>query len=197
MSGADIEPARSQAILEAAKRVAAVLKAGGSRFALAGGVAAYAHGVPRRTLHDVDFCIEREQVEKVTELLTDAEIRVWQPSEDWLVKAECQGQLVDLIFELADLPVTPELLERAVTLPVDSVQMPVLAPTDLIVSLLNAFSEHHCDFGAVLPMARSLRERVNWGAVRERTRGKPMADAFLYLLERLDVIERPSHDEQS
>ncbi|MFB7668238.1 nucleotidyltransferase family protein [Kitasatospora sp. NPDC056138] len=178
----------SQAVLDATKQLASVLKGDQRRFALAGGVAAYAQGVPRRSLHDADFCILKEDAESIAELLGRAGIRVWEPPEDWLVKAECQGQLVDLIFELADQPVTPELLERADELSVDSVRMPVLAPTDLLTSLIGAFSEHHCDFGAVLPIARTLRERIDWDVVRAKAQGGPMPEAFLFLLERLDVV---------
>jgi len=179
---------RSQEILEATKQVAAVLKANDCRFALAGGVAAYAHGVPRRSLHDVDFCIRREDAEAVSQILATAGIPVWAPPEDWLLKADCRGQNVDLIMEMADQVVTRELLARAEVRPVDSVRMPVLHPTDLVAGLLDAFSEHHCDFGAVLPIARTLRERVDWEAIRRHGKDKPMSDAFLYLLERLDVI---------
>jgi hypothetical protein len=82
-----------------------------------------------------------------------------------------------------------DLLARAEELPVDSVRMPVLSATDLLVSLSAAFSEHHCDFGAVLPVARSLREKVDWADVRRRCGDEPMPAAFLYLLERLDVID--------
>ncbi|SHM85292.1 nucleotidyltransferase family protein [Actinacidiphila paucisporea] len=178
----------SQEILEAAKQVAALLKAGDCRFALAGGVAAYAHGVPRRSLHDVDFCILHEDVDDVCQVLAAAGIRVWTPPEDWLLKADCRGQNVDLIMELADRPVTPGLLARAEVRPVDSVRMPVLHPTDLVSGLLDAFSDHHCDFGAVLPIARTLRERIDWAEIRGRGKGKPMSEAFLFLLERLDVI---------
>ena len=130
----------------------------------------------------------REEAGEVAELLGKAGIRVWEPPEDWLIKAEWQGQTVDLIFELCGRSVTPDLLGRAAVLPVDSVRMPVLSPTDLIVSQLTAFSEHHCDFGAVLPLARTLRERVDWEEVRRSADGSPMAQAFLFLLERLDVI---------
>lgn len=177
-----------QGILEATKQVAGLLKASGHRFALAGSVAAYAHGVARRTVHDTDFCVLREDAADVVDVLRGAGLRVWSPPEDWLVKADFRGHPIDLIFDLSDRPVTAELLERAQVLPVDSVWMPVLSPTDLMASQLTAFSEHHCDFGATLPVARTLRERVDWAAVRERCRGLPMADAFLFLLERLDVI---------
>jgi hypothetical protein len=178
----------SQEILEAAKQVAAVLKSGGCRFALAGGVAAYAHGVPRRSLHDVDFCILREDRDAVSQVLEAAGIHVWTPPEDWLLKADCRDQNVDLIMEMADQVVTPELLARAEVRPVDSVRMPVLDPTDLVAGLLDAFSDHHCDFGVVLPIARTLRERIDWAVIRRHGKDKPMSEAFLFLLERLDVI---------
>ncbi|AOT57414.1 MULTISPECIES: nucleotidyltransferase family protein [Streptomyces] len=187
--GPPLPPDRTQAILEATKQVAGILKAGGHRFALAGSVAAYAHGVPASLQHDTDFAVLREDEQAVTEALQSAGIRVRKPPEDWLIKATCRGEEIDLIFELARHPVTAELLERAQVLPVDSVHMPVLAPTDLMGSQLAAFSEHHCDFGSVLPIARVLRERIDWDLLRRESAGRPMPEAFLYLLERLNVIE--------
>jgi len=185
---ADLPPDRTQAILDAAKQVGSLLKAANHRFALAGGVAAYAHGVPLALRHDVDFCILREDADSVAGTLKQAGIEVYEPPEDWLIKAVCRGEAVDLIFELAWRPVDTELLDRATGLSVDSVHMPVIAATDLIGSLLAAFSEHHCDFGAVLPLARLLREKVDWAELRARFGAEPMPGAFLFLLERLDVI---------
>lgn len=184
-----LPPDRTQAILEATKHVAARLKAGGYPFALVGSVAAYAHGVPAHLQHDADFCILREDAEAVSADLKAAGIEVRVPPEDWLIKARSHGEEIDLIFQLARQPVTRELLDRADTLPVDSVRMPVLSATDLIGSQLDAFSEHHCDFGAVLPIARTLREKIDWQRLRREHQDSPMPDAFLYLLERLDVIE--------
>ncbi len=184
-----LPPDRTQAILEATKHVAARLKSGGHSFALVGSVAAYAHGVPASFQHDVDFCILREDEQAVTAELEAAGVEVRVPPEDWLIKARSHGEEIDLIFELAQRPVTRELLDRAVILPVDSVRMPVLSPTDLISSLMAAFSEHHCDFGAVLPIARTLREKIEWDRLRSDYQDAPMPDAFLYLLERLDVID--------
>ncbi|MFE3851046.1 nucleotidyltransferase domain-containing protein [Streptomyces griseorubiginosus] len=180
---------RNRAILEAAKQVGAILKREGHAFALAGSVAVYAHGGAQNLQHDVDFAIRPEDAESVAETLRAAGLPVRTPPEDWLLKADCLGQQVDLIFELAHQPVTTELLERADELSVDSVFMPVLSPTDLLHSLLSAFSEHHCDFGAVLPIARTLREKVDWDAVRRGCGDAPMPDAFFYFLERLEVIE--------
>lgn len=187
---------RTQAILEAAKRVGSLLKAGGVPFALAGGVAAYAHGAMVRLQHDVDFCVRPEDADTVTHVLRSAGLEVFRPPEDWLLKSRCLGQDVDLIMELTKRPVSDELLGRAEVLSVDSVHMPVLAATDLVSSLLGAFSEHHCDFGAVLLVVRPLREKVDWARVRAERGGAPMPAAFLYLLERLQVIE-PAREESN
>lgn len=180
---------RSQAILEAAKKVGALLKRQGPPFALAGSVAVYAHGGSRNIQHDVDFCVRPADAEAVAETLREAGLTIHTPPEDWLLKTTCFGQIVDIIFELAHRPVTTEMLERAQDLPVDSVHMPVLAPTDLMRSQLTAFSEHHCDFGATLPVARALREKVDWEDIRRTCGDDPMPAAFLFLLERLNVID--------
>lgn len=190
-----LPPDRHQAILEATKQVAAVLKRHGQDFALAGSVAVYAHGGAGSLQHDADFCIRPEDAEAVAATLEDAGLTVYAPPEDWLLKAKCLGQDVDLIFGLAQETVSTELLGRAQDLSVDSVQMPVLAPTDLLRSLLAAFSEHHCDFGAVLPIARLLREKVDWEQIRREFGDVPMPAAFLYLLERLDVIAPQGGDQ--
>lgn len=179
---------RNQAILEAAKQVGALLKREGHLFALAGSVAVYAHGGEKNLQHDVDFAIRPEDAEAVAVTLRDAGLTVYTPPEDWLIKATCFGQPVDIIFELADRPVGADMLERAEEVSVDSVRMPVLAPTDLLWSLVAAFSEHHCDFGAALPIARALREKVDWERVRRECGDAPMPAAFFFLLERLNVI---------
>jgi hypothetical protein len=191
----DLPVDRSQAILQAAKQVGSILKRKGHAFALAGSVAAYAHGSTQSLQHDVDFCFRPEDADAVAATLREAGLPVYAPPEDWLLKSSCLGQQVDLIFELAHQPVTTDVLQRARELSVDSVFMPVLSPTDLVQSLVAAFSEHHCDFGAVLPIARTLREKVDWDAVRRSCGGDPMPDAFLYFLERLQVIEpRPKEE---
>lgn len=180
---------RSQAILEAAKEIGALLKRAGHHFALAGSVAVYAHGGSRYLQHDADFAILPEDAEAVAGTLREAGLPVRTPPEDWLVKTTCHGQNVDIIFALAHQPVTRDMLDRAHVLPVDSVLMPVLSPTDLIRSLISAFSEHYCDFGSVLPVARAVREKVDWDEVRTTCGDQPMPAAFLFLLERLNVID--------
>jgi hypothetical protein len=176
-----------------------VLKKKEHPFALAGSVAVYAHGGTQNLQHDVDFCIRPEDAGAVAATLHEAGLTVYTPPEDWLLKAVCLGQQVDLIFELAHEPVTREMLDRAEELSVDSVLMPVLSPTDLVRSLLAAFSEHHCDFGAVLPIARTLREKIDWDEVRRTCGDAPMPAAFFFILERLEIIPphgRPKEDQR-
>ncbi|MET9639114.1 nucleotidyltransferase family protein [Streptomyces virginiae] len=180
----------TQAILQVTKRVAALLKQSGQPFALAGSVAAFAHGVPARFQHDTDFCMRREDADAAIEALEAGGIEMRRAAEDWLVKGRTGGEEIDLIFELARRPVSTELLERAPVKSVDSVWMPVLSPTDLMDSLLAALSEHYCDFGDLLPMARMLREQIDWGRLDGVHRDSPLPDAFLYLLDRLRVIDR-------
>lgn len=115
--------------------------------------------------------------------------------EDWLVKGRSGGEEIDLIFELARRPVSTALLERATVKPVDSVWMPVLSPTDLMDGRLTALCEHYCDFGDLLPMARMLREQIDWARLDRDHRDAPLADAFLHLLDRLHVIDRPDRTE--
>ncbi|MEU9522323.1 hypothetical protein [Streptomyces sp. NPDC048224] len=184
----DLPLDRNQAILQAAKQVGSILKKAEHPFALAGSVAVYAHGGTQNLQHDVDFCIRPEDADAVAATLREAGLVVYTPPEDWLLKADCLGQQVDLIFEMAHDPVTTELLARAQDLSVDSVLMPVLSPTDLLRGLLAAFSEHHCDFGAVLPIARTLREKIDWETLRRECGEEPMPAAFFFILERLEIV---------
>jgi hypothetical protein len=65
--------------------------------------------------------------------------------------------------------------------------MPVLAVDDLMTTKLLALTEHHLDFGPVLEYARSLREQIDWVALRRRTEGSPFVRAFFTLVEELGV----------
>ncbi|MFI5546339.1 hypothetical protein ACIA6E_21480 [Streptomyces sp. NPDC051815] len=169
--------------------MASLLKESGRPFALAGSVAAFAHGVPARFQHDTDFCMRREDADAAIQALEDGGIAMRRAPEDWLIKGTTGGEEIDLIFELARRPVGTELLERATMKSVDSVWMPVLSPTDLMDSRLAALSEHYCDFGDLLPMARMLREQIDWVRLDAVHRADPLPDAFLYLLERLHVVD--------
>lgn len=173
---------------EALKRVAVALKQSSYPFALIGGYAVWARGGPEPD-HDVDFMVAADDAPEVAEVLAAAGLEVVQPPEDWLFKVYTDEAMVDIIFRDAGEPASREAVEDADEMEVLSVQMPVLSGTELVVHKLMAMDEHWCDFGKMLPVARALREQVVWTRVGTETGANPYAEAFLFLLERLEVIE--------
>ena len=174
-------------LLVTLKRVAAVLKQSEIPFALGGSFAVYAHG-GHSSDHDVDFLIRKQDVERALEALIEAGFTAERPPEDWLVKVYDEGNLVDLIHRPIETPVTDETFTDTVVRPVDAIHMPVVSATQLMVHKLLSFSQHYCDFARGLPLARSLREQIDWDRVRKETAHSPYAEAFLVLLDRLDVV---------
>jgi hypothetical protein len=175
------------ALRQGMKRVAVALKESGVPFALAGGYAGWARGAPERN-HDVDFLIPADRAQEAATELTRRGLEVVQPPEDWLFKISTDGVTVDILLRSAG-GAAEELLEAATEMPVLSVVMPVLSATDVVSEKLVAMDEHYCDFSALLPTMRALREQVDWSVVRRRSEGQPFAEAMLFLLERLDVVD--------
>jgi hypothetical protein len=170
---------------EALKRVAVALKETEVPFALAGGYAAWALGGPEPG-HDVDFLVDDADVERVRRALEARGLDVVQPPEDWLFKVQCDGTTVDVLHRGSGRPLE-EALGAAVVREVISVEMPVLAATDVVAQKMLALDEHYCDLGTVLPVARALREQVDWPSVRAWVEGDPFAETVLFLLDRLEV----------
>jgi hypothetical protein len=172
---------------EALKRVAVALKRSGIPFALIGGYAVWARGGPEPE-HDVDFMVADEDAGAAAAALADEGFQVVEPPEDWLFKVYTDDAMVDIIHRDSGDPATRAVVEDADEIEVLSVQMPVLSGTELLVQKLNAMDEHWCDMGRQLPVARALREQVDWPRVRKETAHNDFAAAFLFLLERLDII---------
>jgi hypothetical protein len=169
------------------KRVAAALKQAEIPFALGGSFAVYAHG-GHSSDHDVDFLIREQDKDRSLAELAAVGFEVEQPPEDWLVKVYDDGRMVDLIYRPVESPVTDATLADAETLPVESINMPVASATQLMIHRLLSYTQHYCDFATGLPVARSLREQIDWDRVRRETAKSPYAEAFLVLLDRLDVV---------
>jgi len=112
---------------------------------------------------------------------------VEQPPEDWLFKVFTDGTMVDVVHRLNSSPVDLSVLDRAEEIEVLSIVMPVLSPTDVLTSKLNALDEHCCDYSKLLPVARALRERVDWDRVRQDTSENDFAVTGLFLLDRLSI----------
>jgi hypothetical protein len=65
--------------------------------------------------------------------------------------------------------------------------MRVLSPTHVMTEKLTSLNEHNCDFTALLPAVRAVREQVDWERVRADTADNDFAVAFLYLTDRLGI----------
>jgi len=172
---------------EALKLVAVALKEGEVPFALAGGYALWARGGPEPD-HDVDFVVAESDAPRAAELLADEGFDVVQPPEDWLFKVYVDHALVDVLFRSAGEPIERDRLAEVDQIEVESVRMPVLSTTELMVDKLNALEEHACDFGKVVPVARAVREQVDWDEVAIRTADNDFAAAMLFLLGRLGIL---------
>jgi predicted nucleotidyltransferase len=178
-------------LVESLKKSAAILRESGVPFALGGGLAVWARGGPEND-HDLDLMVKPEDAERALETLEEAGLRTERPPEDWLLKAYDGPVLIDLIFRPASGEVDDEMLNRAELLEVSATQMCVLSLEDVIVTKLLALNATHLDYKAVLELARSVREQIDWDAVRERTKHSPYAQAFFTLVEELGVLERSS-----
>src|SRR4051812_5723986 len=172
------------------KRVAAALKQAEIPFALGGSFAVYAHG-GHSSDHDVDFLIREQDKQRTLDELAAVGFEVEQPPEDWLVKVFDEGRMVDLIYRPVESPVTEETLRDTEMLSVEAITMPVISATQLMIHKLLSYTQHHCDFATGLPVARSLREQIDWERVRRETASSPYAEAFLMLLDRLEVVALP------
>jgi hypothetical protein len=182
-----VQPSERDEIRDLLKRTAVALKEGGVPFALCGGYAAWVRGAPEPD-HDADFLVLASEAERATKVLEDAGLEIDDPPEDWLTKVVRGGSFVDVIWRTCGHPVESDLIDRSEVLPVLSVQMPVLRATDIVVTKLMALDEHYCDFSRMLPVARALREQVDWDEARREVADNDFAVVFLHLLERLRVL---------
>ncbi|MDX6455910.1 MAG: hypothetical protein QOD48_2017 [Gaiellaceae bacterium] len=176
-------------LIEAMKAGAGVLQTSGIPFVLGGGLAAWARGGPK-TEHDVDFLIRAGDAETALDAFEHAGWKTERPPEGWLYKAWHEnGGLVDLIFNPSGGPITDDIIERATVLEVMALRIPVFSLEEVLTSKLLALTEQEPDFGAVLELARALREQIDWETVRKRTEASPFARAFFTLVEALGIVE--------
>jgi Uncharacterised nucleotidyltransferase len=175
-------------IKESLKHAAGALREANIPFVLGGGLAVWARGGPG-TGHDLDLMVKPEDADRALDVLERAGMRPERPPEGWLYKAWDGDVLVDLIFRPVGEPVEDELFERAEELEVNAVPMLVMSLEDVLVTKLKALDEHDLDYERPLEFARSLRERIDWADVRDRTDGSPYAKAFFTMIEELGIVK--------
>ncbi|MCV7281836.1 nucleotidyltransferase [Mycolicibacterium flavescens] len=179
--------ARNDDLRDALKRAASALRAAGPDFALAGSYALWVFGGPE-PVHDVDFVVAEPDTEKAAATLEEAGFRVERTPEDWLFKACVEDDFViDVLHRLNGVPVDKEKVLAAEEHDVMAIRMRVLPPTEVLTEKLNSLNEHHCDFAALLPGVRAVREQLDWDHIREATADNPFAAAFLMLADRLEL----------
>lgn len=186
-------PPGQRDLREALKIVAVTLKQGEAPFALAGSYGLWARGGPEPE-HDVDFMVAEEDAPRAKDLLAERELTVVEPPEDWLFKVFIDDAMVDVIFRAGSEPIHRSRFDDADELEVESVLMPVLSATVLMADKLGAMEEHACNFSAALPVARAVREQVDWQVVETQTKDNPFAQAFLHLLRSLEVVPSGPRD---
>ena len=184
-------PEDSQPLIATLKRAAHQLKSCEIPFCLAGGFAVYARG-GESVDHDIDFLIKEEDAERALSALKAIGFRTEVPPEGWLVKAYDDDRLIDMIYAPVQRPVTDKTLADTDEIAVNAAHMQVLSATELMVHKMLTWSAHYCDFARGLPVARSLREQIDWTRVYRETIHSPYAHAFLVLIDRLEVIDLDS-----
>ncbi|HEX6352091.1 nucleotidyltransferase family protein [Actinophytocola sp.] len=169
-------------------KVVNTLAEAGIDFAVAGGCAVYARGGPPSD-HDIDVFVREDEARAAQQALIAAGMRGEEPPEDWLTKVYDGDVLVDIIFRPNHRTDMAELLARAEEMRIGPARARVVTGTDLMVDKLLVLDPHRCDFTPLLPIARDLREQVDWDKVARETASSPYARAFLTLVEALSVAE--------
>jgi hypothetical protein len=174
-------------MLAVLKKAVGVLNGAGIPFALAGSMACWALGGPP-SRHDVDLALRKADADRALEVLQAAGFRVERPPEGWLFKAWNDDVLVDLIWAPMGLTVDEKVLAAAGIVNIDGMEVPALAPTDVLTSKLLALNESHLDFESLLAITRGVREQIDWSELRRRTEDRPLARSFLYMAGELGLI---------
>ena len=172
------------------KKTTALLREAEIPCLLGGSLASWARGGPE-SLHDLDLMLKPEDADRALEVLEQAGMRTERPPEGWLYKAWDGDVLIDLIFHPRGLEMTDEVIGRGEPLEVLATPIRVMAIEDVLSTKLLALTEHSLDYSSVLQIARALRERIDWEALREQTRGSPYAKAFFVLAEELGIADAP------
>ncbi len=186
----DIEGSATEetSLRSALKLSTSTLKADGVPFALGGGYALWVHGGPEPA-HDVDVVVPETAVTAAVKSLENAGFRIERPPEDWLFKAYLEEELVDVLHRLTGIEVDQQLIDLAQEVELLGVRIPVLPPTPIMIAKLRSLSEHYCDFAALLPPFRAVREQLDWGEITSAVAGHPYAESFLFLLDRLGISD--------
>ena len=175
-----------EALTESLKRAVAALEEQGVPYLLGGGLGCWARGGPPSS-NDIDLMVRPGDARRAQEAMVAAGMRAEDPPEQWLLKAWDGDILIDLIFEPSGVRISDEVIARGEELSVMAMAVRVMALDDILVTKLLALDEHSADYRDLILITRSLREQIDWPALRERTGSSPFARAFFSLAEGLGI----------
>ena len=185
-----------KAIAESMKKAGAAFRENEVPFLLAGSLASWARGGPE-TSHDLDFVVKPEDADRALEALDQAGMRTEKPPEEWLYKAWDGDVEIDVIFQPAGLMPDDDVMSRGESISVMSMEMPVMAVEDVIVTKLNALTEQTLRYEGLLDISRALREQIDFAKVRRRARDTPFVRAYFVMLEGLGIASVPDAEPEA
>jgi predicted nucleotidyltransferase len=135
------EYADEEALLRALGDATDALARAGVTFVVMGGIASGIWGRPRWT-RDVDVFVRLEEAGRALEVLGEAGFETRVEQQHWLSKATKHDITVDVISRSHnDILLDDQMLERAPTVSFKGLELPVLAPEDVLVMKAVAASE--------------------------------------------------------
>ncbi|MDH6287139.1 hypothetical protein [Rhodococcus opacus] len=178
--------AREAQLMRTLGRAVNILSAADVPFAVGGDCAVHARGGPPAE-HQVTIIASDEHLTEARTALAAAGMRSIASSRLGSRQVVGSDLRVTLLHPASTTGTGEGLLERAETMRIGQIWAPVLSGTDLMIDKLRRLGSHRCDFVPMLPVARALREQVDWPTVAGATADLPCARAFLGLLDDLAV----------
>jgi predicted nucleotidyltransferase len=160
----------------------------GVPFGLIGGVASAAYGRPRWT-KDIDIFCRAEDAEGILDRLAPRGFDVERTNPMWIYKAFRDDVQIDVIFKVrSEVYFDQPMADRIRHLEVDGVELPVLAPEDIVVMKAMAVDEespwHWYDALGILAVVD-----LDWDYLVTRARKSP--NRVLSLLHYATSIDAP------
>lgn len=160
-------------------------------YAFMGGLASAIYGRPRWS-YDIDVFVRKEDAAEALRLLGESGFATDRFDERWIYKAIAEGVLVDVIFRaMSEIYLDDEMIERSQRHEFRGVEVPVIAPEDLVVIKATVNSEgrprHWYDALGVL-----IRTPLDWPYLLRRARHGIHRVASLLLYAQSEDIPVPS-----
>ncbi|KXF56518.1 hypothetical protein AXA44_34295 [Rhodococcus sp. SC4] len=181
-----IVAARETQLMRTLGRAVNILSAADVPFAVGGDCAVHARGGPPAE-HQVTIIASDEHLTEARTALAAGGMRSIASSRIGSRQVVGGDLRVTLLHPAGTTGTGEGLLERAERMRIGQIWAPVLSGTDLMIDKLRRLGSHRCDFVPMLPVARALREQVDWPTVAGATADLPCARAFLGLLDDLAV----------